>query len=392
MNVPSDTSTGSGRSKIWALGYFSVLALLVAACCNAAILLPLYLTGNDAVCADGIGCSALARSSIQRAVYVPIPLLGLIGYGLQLYGLLYGLVIRRSKPITVPPLPRILALVIAVISVVLVLLADRLYGVTCRLCLLNAALAVAIFAMINVLAEFEHSERICTFFSGPLRSTAFAVCAVVLVGSSFAYSTSLQKFSLKSKSYWGQVTADMSEAEILGENSPRYGVAGAPIKVVAFTDPQCPACLRYVPWLIEQAEGSLSGQIEVYYRHYPLPMHPEARDLSKLAILAHLEGYFDEMRLHVEGATEEAGDLLNKIDNIPIDRDYFISALSGGTDSELVESILSTDIEVAKKLGTTGTPFFVVLVPGGESEWILGGAIEDRLVIILSKFESRSQH
>ncbi len=95
-----------------------------------------------------------------------------------------------------------------------------------------------------------------------------------------------------------------AEAKKLGEDGKRnvlsYGVGpvkgatNAKIKIVEFTDFECPYCERAFP-AIEALMKKYEGKISLEYRSFPLPFHPLAQKAAEGALCANDQGKFWEM-------------------------------------------------------------------------------------------------
>ena len=67
--------------------------------------------------------------------------------------------------------------------------------------------------------------------------------------------------------------------------SPVLGPKTAPIKVMVFTDFQCPYCSRANPFLMELVEDpALNGNVAVVFKHFPLSFHKGARPAAKASM------------------------------------------------------------------------------------------------------------
>ncbi len=73
-------------------------------------------------------------------------------------------------------------------------------------------------------------------------------------------------------------------------HSPRLGPADAPIKVVVFSDFQCPFCRRAAPLLVKLPKKH--SDVAVYFKFFPLPFHPAARPAALAAVAAARQGKF----------------------------------------------------------------------------------------------------
>ncbi len=103
------------------------------------------------------------------------------------------------------------------------------------------------------------------------------------------------------------------EAKKLGEDGKRnvmkYGVgpvkgaSNAKIKIIEFTDFECPFCERSFP-TVEAIMKKYEGKISLEYRSFPLPFHPLAQKAAEGALCANDQGKFWEMHDTMFGGTK----------------------------------------------------------------------------------------
>lgn len=72
------------------------------------------------------------------------------------------------------------------------------------------------------------------------------------------------------------------------------GPKDAKIKIVEFTDFQCPFCVRAFP-TIEGVLKKYEGKISIEYKSFPLSFHPYAQKAAEAALCAGEQGKFFEM-------------------------------------------------------------------------------------------------
>jgi protein-disulfide isomerase len=77
---------------------------------------------------------------------------------------------------------------------------------------------------------------------------------------------------------------DVSEA-------PMRGDANAKITLVEFADYECPHCKRFQP-VLRQILDEFHGEVKLYFKHYPLPQHTNARLAAEAATAAQKQGKF----------------------------------------------------------------------------------------------------
>jgi len=77
---------------------------------------------------------------------------------------------------------------------------------------------------------------------------------------------------------------DVSEA-------PMKGDASAKVSLVEFADYECPHCKRFQP-VLRQILDEFRGEVKLYFKHYPLPQHTNARLAAEAAAAAQKQGKF----------------------------------------------------------------------------------------------------
>lgn len=65
--------------------------------------------------------------------------------------------------------------------------------------------------------------------------------------------------------------------------APVMGPKDAKVKVVAFSDFQCPFCSR-AAGIMTQLKKAYGNKIQMAFKHYPLPMHPQAKPASEASM------------------------------------------------------------------------------------------------------------
>lgn len=157
------------------------------------------------------------------------------------------------------------------------------------------------------------------------------------------------------------------------------GNPNAQVKVIEFSDPECPFCKRFhntMNQIIE--EYGKSGQVAWVYRHFPLDaIHSKARKESEALECADEQGsgakfwaYLD--RLFEVTPSNDGLDLaeLPKIaEYVGLDKTKFNQCLESGKYAKRVADDLSDGINS----GARGTPYSVVIAANGK-KFIINGA------------------
>lgn len=143
--------------------------------------------------------------------------------------------------------------------------------------------------------------------------------------------------------------------------SPYKGNADATVTLMEFSDYQCPFCARHnrdvMPTL--QKEYIDTGKLKFVMREKPLPtLHKNAIGASQAALCAgDQDKYWDMHDIMFENQRQLGVDNLKVLaGNIGLDAATFNECL----DSKKYEKHVKSDMALGAKLGSTGTPAFVL--------------------------------
>jgi len=145
------------------------------------------------------------------------------------------------------------------------------------------------------------------------------------------------------------------------------GNASAPIKVVEFSDFQCPYCYRFYDLTLPQLRQNYieEGKVAFYYRHFPLRFHPAAEPAAIASYCADQQGafwaYHDRLfenheRLAQEGTTMDF--YLSLAEELGLDVEAFRECLNSTSAREYV----AQDYQAGLEYGVQGTPTFFIVV------------------------------
>jgi protein-disulfide isomerase len=163
--------------------------------------------------------------------------------------------------------------------------------------------------------------------------------------------------------------------EVAAEDSPRKGETTAPIQIVEFSDFQCPYCSDAAA-VVRQVQEKYGDKVSVVYRHYPLPMHPQAHRAAQASQCANDQGGFwkfhDSLFAEQKAWTDEDFEKYAKAADIKV-KD-FKKCMETNTHAATVDE----DMEDGRMVGMNGTPGFYI------NGIVLSGArpIEDFVQVI----------
>lgn len=174
-------------------------------------------------------------------------------------------------------------------------------------------------------------------------------------------------------------SADKPIADIAGESKHSQGTGA--IKIVEFSDFQCPACLA-VQEPFNKILKKYEGKVEFVYRYFPLStIHKNAQIAAQAAEAAGLQDKFFEMHDKLFATQNTWATLPDPREifsgyalEIGIDKAKFIVDI----DSQVVKDAVAVDLLAATRYALSGTPTF--FVNGVKTEF---GQIEAKLASLV---------
>lgn len=159
---------------------------------------------------------------------------------------------------------------------------------------------------------------------------------------------------------WAAPSSVPSSNEIpIDVRDPAWGFATAPVTLVAFMDLQCPFCARAHETVERLKRDYGPDTLRVVYKHHPLPFHQDAGPAAVAAQavyeLAGPDAFFAfvAMAFRNQQSLSDAN-LVQYAEDAGVDR----GALLSRTGSPEMRAKVQADMDLAQKLGATGTPAF----------------------------------
>ena len=160
---------------------------------------------------------------------------------------------------------------------------------------------------------------------------------------------------------------------------PTFGDPNAAVKVIEFSDLQCPACKSAHPF-VEQIKNEFGESISFQYYHFPLrAIHPYAQKAAEAAECANDQGKFWE---YIDAAFAQSPSLQNKnlkiiASQLGLDTQLFEACLDSGAKRKAVEG----DLRLGGVRDVQGTPTFFINNRKVENWNMLKAEIEKELKI-----------
>ncbi len=147
------------------------------------------------------------------------------------------------------------------------------------------------------------------------------------------------------------------KVEIDEGDAPAMGPKDAPIRLVEFTDYQCPFCSRARP-TINQVLGTYKGKVRYVLKDFPLSFHRESEKAHEAAHCAGEQGKYWELNKKIwdNQKSIKPEDLKKYATELKLNTAKFNECLDSGKFQELVQ----TNQQQGEQLGVSGTPAFFV--------------------------------
>lgn len=135
------------------------------------------------------------------------------------------------------------------------------------------------------------------------------------------------------------------------------GAASPAVRIIEYSDFQCPYCSRVVPTL-KQIKEAYGDDVEVVFKNFPLSFHANAQKAAEAAECAKDQGVFWEYHdiLFANQNALGVSNLKKYATELGLDSEAFNACLDGGVKSQAVQK----DFEEGKTRGVTGTPSFFI--------------------------------
>jgi thiol-disulfide isomerase/thioredoxin len=145
------------------------------------------------------------------------------------------------------------------------------------------------------------------------------------------------------------------------ENNLLQGNINAKHKIVVFSDPECPFCREFIPEIIKSTK-KYPKDFALFYYPFPLErIHPSAKALTLLSMLAHKDGKKDvELKVYKEDFEDCVNYKLRKVDMnkllLKFNKLFDTKYTQKDMDNKELNKELASEISMAEKVYVRGTP------------------------------------
>lgn len=131
------------------------------------------------------------------------------------------------------------------------------------------------------------------------------------------------------------------------------GNKNATVKLVEYSDFQCPFCERHYP-VLKQILKDYGDQVSLEYKHFPLSFHPFAQKAAEASECANDQGKFWEY--HDKIFENQSALSLEAIKQWAVDLKLNASKFNTCLDSNKYAGRVAAELAEGEKLGVNGTP------------------------------------
>ncbi len=141
------------------------------------------------------------------------------------------------------------------------------------------------------------------------------------------------------------------------------GKLDAKHKVAVFSDPLCPACIPYLPGLIDEIKEKKDTAL--YYIHLPLQsLHPAAMTITKAMIKLEIDGKIDGLTKKIYQANFQTEFDSRETDEKKIldgiNKKLGVKLTSKDINTKAIQDRLDKDLSISDDMGIQGTPTIYV--------------------------------
>jgi len=154
-----------------------------------------------------------------------------------------------------------------------------------------------------------------------------------------------------------QVLLESPRIEVAGDPVRTFGPADAPVRIVEFSDFECPYC-RSVEKTVKALLTKYGTKVSLAYRDFPLTgIHPSAQGAAEASRCAAEQGQFWAYHDRLLAASSlDVAQLKDQAKDLGLDRKRFDSCLESGSMRAAVER----DAQQGRLVGVMATPSFFI--------------------------------
>ncbi len=149
-------------------------------------------------------------------------------------------------------------------------------------------------------------------------------------------------------------------ANVDAGDAPFAGKKDAVVTVVEFSDFQCPYCSKAAE-TVSQLKKKYGNKIKLAFKHFPLPMHPNAKGAAEASMCVHDQNAdkfwsYHDLLFKNQGSLGDQASLQKFAKDSGVDAKKFEECMK----SKKFAGYVQKDLEYGEKLGVRSTPTFFI--------------------------------
>ncbi|HXT96501.1 MAG TPA: thioredoxin domain-containing protein [Polyangia bacterium] len=145
----------------------------------------------------------------------------------------------------------------------------------------------------------------------------------------------------------------VSPKQIDVSDAPMKGNPNARVTLVEFADYECPHCKNFQP-VLHQILDEFPNDVKLYFKHYPLPQHTEARLAAEAAVAAQKQGKFWSFQDKLWEHQDELGPA--EIEKVAKESGLDVAKFRQDVASSAVKAKVEKDHNQGSAIGLQATP------------------------------------
>jgi protein-disulfide isomerase len=161
---------------------------------------------------------------------------------------------------------------------------------------------------------------------------------------------------------------DNHDAVYADQRDPRTGPADAPIVIVEFMDYKCSYCRVAAEW-VASARQRYSDQVQFIFKEYPI-LGPDSLEAARAAIAVSNQSEEAYEQFHMAMVSASGPLPGSRIDQLAALSGVNVERMRADMNDPAVMAHINDVRNLAREMGLTGTPFFIVdgvVVPGANT-------------------------
>ena len=147
------------------------------------------------------------------------------------------------------------------------------------------------------------------------------------------------------------------ELPVIEEDNARIGKNDATIRLIEFSDFQCPYC-KVLHESVKQILAEMGDQVQLVFKNLPLDIHPQAENAAMAGACASEQGKFEDYanKLFASQSDWNTTKGTAKFKNYAVQLKLNVVQFNKCLDDKKYSDLIEKDMAEAEKFGITGTP------------------------------------